>query len=155
MRDVALDREGYQRHLQEQEILRSSAAHSRPPTTARHHPSPHSHGDAYDHTPTAASQLAYYEVIEEMGRLLEGDSAASLEPTITKLKIYPPKPMVLFPALPANVRIFFTVSEVRPSCSAPPSDQCPLISHFCCTLRSQSGPAQSSLANAPFKETTG
>jgi hypothetical protein len=55
---------------------------------------------------------AYYEVIDEVGRLLEGDAASHFGPNISKMKIYPPKPMILFPALPANVRIYFTVSEV-------------------------------------------
>jgi hypothetical protein len=54
---------------------------------------------------------AYYEIIDEMSRLLEGDAASHFGP-ISKMKIYPPKPMILFPALPANVRIYFTVSEV-------------------------------------------
>jgi hypothetical protein len=57
---------------------------------------------------------AYYEVIDEVGRLLEGDAASHFGPNISKMKIYPPKPMILFPALPANVRIYFTVSEVFP-----------------------------------------
>lgn len=58
------------------------------------------------------SVLAYYEVIDEVSRLLEGDTSTSFGSEMTKLKIYPPKPMILFPALPANVRINLTVSEV-------------------------------------------
>jgi hypothetical protein len=132
MKDVALDREGYQRHLQEQDLLR----HSRPPTTARHDHSSSSSSllassSSSAASASAASGVAYYEVIEEMSRLLEGEdptintsngnsngnssgrgSGRGNGNGITKLKIYPPKPMILFPALPANVRIFFTVSEV-------------------------------------------
>lgn len=45
--------------------------------------------------------------------MLEGDITSYFGSEVTKLKIYPPKPMILFPALPANVRINLTVSEVR------------------------------------------
>jgi hypothetical protein len=44
-----------------------------------------------------------------------------------KLRVYPPKPMVLFPALPANVTIYLTVSEV---CGRNPLFPVPITCHM-------------------------
>ena len=52
---------------------------------------------------------ATFEVVREVASLLDGDEATR---DYRKLRVYPPKHMVLLPALPANVTICFTVSEV-------------------------------------------
>lgn len=110
MRDIALDKEGFHQYAQEQEQQKramSASPSSRPTTSPESRQSRRENSPEYPGTP-----IAYYEVIDEVSKVMEGDSLAIFGSEITKLKIYPPKPMILLPALPANVRINFTVSEV-------------------------------------------
>lgn len=57
--------------------------------------------------------LGQYEVIRNVAALLDADESTH---GMMKLRVYPPKQMVLFPALPANVTIYMTISEVSVWC---------------------------------------
>eukprot|EP00602_Paraphysomonas_sp_CaronLab_P011505 CAMPEP_0185038568 /NCGR_PEP_ID=MMETSP1103-20130426/34367_1 /TAXON_ID=36769 /ORGANISM="Paraphysomonas bandaiensis, Strain Caron Lab Isolate" /LENGTH=761 /DNA_ID=CAMNT_0027577055 /DNA_START=67 /DNA_END=2352 /DNA_ORIENTATION=- len=88
MRDVASDPDGFGSFMSEQYRSQSSISSVTSSTSTCQH-------------------TAYFKIIDDLARVLEGENDRFL-----KVKIYPPKPMILFPALSANVTIYFTVSEV-------------------------------------------
>lgn len=80
-------------------------AHSSHSSPSRHDHQRHSHNQQ-QHKP---SHVCQYEVIKEVAAQLDGKGSAQ---NFSKIRIYPPKQMILLPALPANVTIYLTVSEV-------------------------------------------
>ncbi len=57
----------------------------------------------------SCAYLALYNVLQEVSDYI-GKEVNDIG--VKKIKIYPPRPMILLPACPANVEINFDVSEV-------------------------------------------